>query len=107
MWTPQESLSCEPPGDFRARLGEIPKQFAEMMVDLRPSPASSYSADYEAGNICAKFYDAPAVPEDDQWKRSAWSLTNPMLRGWLRARGTAPQGLHFRSILDRPGYCGC
>jgi 5-methylcytosine-specific restriction enzyme A len=31
---------------------------------LQPSSASNYSADYQAGNILAKFYDASNVPAD-------------------------------------------
>jgi 5-methylcytosine-specific restriction protein A len=51
--------------DFRARIGEIPKEFPEKVIDLRTPSGSSYASDYEAGNICAKFYDAAAVPDDE------------------------------------------
>jgi len=47
-------------------LGELPKEFPEKAIDLRTSSGSSYASDYEAGNICAKFYDGAAVPGDEQ-----------------------------------------
>jgi 5-methylcytosine-specific restriction protein A len=50
--------------DFRSRLSGIPTGFGALEIDLRPSSASNYSADYEAGNIVAKFYDAADLPPD-------------------------------------------
>jgi 5-methylcytosine-specific restriction enzyme A len=50
--------------DFRSRLTDIPKTFGSLEIDLRPSSPSNYSADYEAGNIIAKFYDAADLPVD-------------------------------------------
>jgi 5-methylcytosine-specific restriction protein A len=43
--------------DFRAQLGGLAAGFPSVEIDLRPSSASNLSSFYEAGNICAKFYD--------------------------------------------------
>lgn len=50
--------------DYRSRLGDHSDQFPEATIDLRPSSASNYSADYEAGNIIAKRYEAGAIPDE-------------------------------------------
>jgi 5-methylcytosine-specific restriction protein A len=51
--------------DFRSRLTAIPARFDVLEIDLRPSSPSNYSADYEAGNIIAKFYDPTDMPAED------------------------------------------
>ena len=53
--------------DFRARLGRLPKRFSPTAIDLRPSSAANNSAFYEAGNICAVFYDATDLPNEEQF----------------------------------------
>jgi 5-methylcytosine-specific restriction protein A len=50
--------------DFRSRLAQIPPRFGALEIDLRPSSPSNYSADYEAGNILATFYDSAGLPPD-------------------------------------------
>ncbi len=50
--------------DFRSKLGEIPGKFRALQIDLRPSSPSNYSADYEAGNIIATFYDRANMPTE-------------------------------------------
>jgi 5-methylcytosine-specific restriction protein A len=50
--------------DFRSRLGEIPAAFSAGQIDLRPSSQSNYSADYEVGNIVAKFYELTTLATD-------------------------------------------
>jgi 5-methylcytosine-specific restriction protein A len=50
--------------DFRTRLGKDTGPFTNDAIDLRPASSASYSADYEAGNIVAKFYSADNVPDE-------------------------------------------
>lgn len=50
--------------DFRARVGTVPAAFSVVEIDLKPASPNSYAADYEAGNICAKFYSTDAIPDD-------------------------------------------
>jgi 5-methylcytosine-specific restriction enzyme A len=50
--------------DFRSRLGEIPLARPALQIDLRPSSQSNYSADYEAGNVLAKFYESATLVTD-------------------------------------------
>ena len=54
--------------DFRTRLGSDTGPFTKDPIDLRPSSSTSYSADYEAGNIVAKFYDASTLPDEEVLK---------------------------------------
>lgn len=61
---PKEVLKIRA-GDFRAQLGSIAKRFPEVEIDLAVSTPSELAAFYEAGNICAVYYDAAAVPNDD------------------------------------------
>jgi 5-methylcytosine-specific restriction enzyme A len=51
--------------DYRAQLGNLADEFAVATIDLRPSAASNDSAYYEAGNICAKIYEAGKLPTDE------------------------------------------
>ena len=51
--------------DYRAQIGGLPSGFTETEIDLRPSSSSNLSAYYEAGNICAKFYDPKALPSEE------------------------------------------
>ena len=48
--------------DYRARLGSLPKSFEPSKISLNV-PSNSLGAFYEAGNICAAFYSAEALPE--------------------------------------------
>jgi 5-methylcytosine-specific restriction protein A len=48
--------------DYRARLGSLPKSFQLSEISLNV-PSNSLGAFYEAGNICAAFYSAEALPE--------------------------------------------
>jgi 5-methylcytosine-specific restriction enzyme A len=50
--------------DFRTRLGKDTGPFTNDPIDLRPASSASYSADYEASNIVAKFYLADNVPDE-------------------------------------------
>ena len=50
--------------DFRTRLGSDTRPFTTDAIDLRRSSSTNYSADYEAGNIVAKFYAAASVPDE-------------------------------------------
>jgi len=52
--------------DFLSQIGGLPPDFPEKEMDLRPSTSSNLSAYYEAGNICAKFYDASCIPSEDE-----------------------------------------
>jgi 5-methylcytosine-specific restriction protein A len=52
--------------DFRAQIGTLPKGLDETEIDLRPSSASNDAAFYEAGNICARFYDIDRLPSETQ-----------------------------------------
>ena len=48
--------------DYRARLGLLPKSFELSEISLKV-PSNSLGAFYKAGNICAAFYSAEALPE--------------------------------------------
>jgi 5-methylcytosine-specific restriction protein A len=50
--------------DYRSRLGKDIGSFTSDDLDLRPSSSANYSADYEAGNIVAKFYPADSIPDE-------------------------------------------
>src|SRR5437868_2504464 len=50
--------------DFRTRLGKDTGPFSDEAINLRPASSASYSADYEAGNIVARFYSAGNVPDE-------------------------------------------
>jgi 5-methylcytosine-specific restriction protein A len=47
-------------------LGTLVAAFPEVEIDLRPSSPQNDSAFYEAGNICAKFYAADALPSAEE-----------------------------------------
>lgn len=63
--------------DFRSRLPNIPDQFSASQIDLRPSAQSSYAADYETGNILAKFYDPSDMPADTILAQDLQSCSSP------------------------------
>lgn len=50
--------------NFRALLGDRIKRFPQLTIDLAPGSPANDTAFYEAGNICAKFYPANAVPDE-------------------------------------------
>ena len=54
--------------DFRTRLGRDTGPFTTDAIDLRPSSSANYSADYEVGNIVAKFYASASVPDEQVLK---------------------------------------
>ncbi|MBH0177824.1 MAG: DUF3578 domain-containing protein [Nitrospira sp.] len=49
--------------DYRAQIGPLPAKFPETEIDLRSGP-SNLASFYEAGNICARFYPAEALPSE-------------------------------------------
>lgn len=51
--------------DYRAQIGGLPAGFTEVDIDLRPSSSANLSAYYQAGNICAKYYDAKNIPSEE------------------------------------------
>jgi 5-methylcytosine-specific restriction enzyme A len=51
--------------NFRAMLGEEIREFPGGGIDLAPADPSNDTAFYEAGNICAKFYAAGRIPEEE------------------------------------------
>lgn len=51
-------------GHFRAILGKEANQYSEFEIDLRPDSKDNETAFYEAGNICAKFYERGSIPND-------------------------------------------
>jgi 5-methylcytosine-specific restriction enzyme A len=63
--------------DFRSRPPNIPDQFSASQIDLRPSAQSNYAADYEAGNILAKFYDPSDMPADSILAQDLQSCSSP------------------------------
>lgn len=52
--------------DFRAQIGNITGSFPDKEINLIPSSKNSFSAYYEAGNICAKYYDVKAIPLEQE-----------------------------------------
>jgi 5-methylcytosine-specific restriction protein A len=50
--------------NFRALLGGQIDRFPELTIDLAPSSPSNDTAFYEAGNICAIYYQADALPAE-------------------------------------------
>lgn len=57
--------------DFRARIGDIPKNFSEINIVLRTkdSTKKNLAKDYEAGNIIAKFYSSDNIPSDSVFEQ--------------------------------------
>lgn len=51
--------------DFRSRLGSMANNFPEIKIDLASTSKGNLSADYEAGNIVAKYYPVDNLPEED------------------------------------------
>ena len=51
--------------DFIARLGGIDSNYIQGPIELKASQASSLGAYYEAGSICAKFYEVDNIPNDE------------------------------------------
>jgi 5-methylcytosine-specific restriction protein A len=50
--------------DYRSRLGTSTNGFSDIQIDLAPASRGSLSADYEAGNIVAKYYAAEDLPDE-------------------------------------------
>jgi hypothetical protein len=65
--TNKKVLLKETANYFRKEILEIPKNFKELEIDLRPNKLRSHllSDKYEAGNIIAKFYDSSNLPSDE------------------------------------------
>jgi 5-methylcytosine-specific restriction protein A len=61
---PKKALKTKA-ADYRAQIGGLPPGFPDASIDLRPSASSKLSAFYEAGNICAKFYDTNNLPSEE------------------------------------------
>ena len=52
--------------DFRARIGQIPKNFSEIDIILsNENSRKNLARDYEAGNIIAKFYSSSNLPSNN------------------------------------------
>jgi 5-methylcytosine-specific restriction protein A len=84
--------------DYRTRMGKDILPFSSEDIDLRPSAPTNYSADYEAGNIVAKFYAAESIPDEKSLcSRHAQAVRNSGLLSWRRQRnraGGARQRVH-------------
>ena len=52
--------------DFRTQIKGLTDNFREVTIDLRPSAANNLTSFYEAGNICAKFYEADSIPANEE-----------------------------------------
>lgn len=50
---------------YRSQLYPIPSRFSLQSIDLATTSRSTRSAFYEAGNVCAVYYDRNNVPADD------------------------------------------
>jgi len=90
--------------NFRALLGGQLFRFPELEIDLAASSASSDTAFYEAGNICAKFYPATDLPPEDQliadlramlqlYEALVGEVTN--LEAGTTDEGDEPAGMHY------------
>ncbi len=51
--------------DYRAQVHGLTNNFSEQEIDLHASGSTNLSSYYEAGNICAKFYSAQALPSEN------------------------------------------
>lgn len=60
--------------DYRSRLGGTSERFPEASIDLKPSSKQNYSADYEAGNVVAKYYDAAALPSEQNLRDDLFGM---------------------------------
>ncbi|HYG41484.1 MAG TPA: DUF3578 domain-containing protein, partial [Bordetella sp.] len=90
--------------NFRAMLGGQLSGFPALEIDLAASSASSDTAFYEAGNICAKFYSAMRLPREDQlvadlhamlqlYAALVGEVTN--LEAGTIQEGDEPPGMHY------------
>jgi len=52
--------------DFRTQIKGLTDNFREVAIELRPSAVSNLTSFYEAGNICAKFYDVGSLPANEE-----------------------------------------
>jgi 5-methylcytosine-specific restriction enzyme A len=52
--------------NYRAMLGNQVSRFPELSIDLAPASPSNDTAFYEAGNICAIYYRADSVPDEER-----------------------------------------
>ncbi|GJL58114.1 MAG: hypothetical protein NPIRA03_09710 [Nitrospirales bacterium] len=55
--------------DFRGQLEVIPEKFSENEINLEVKNKSDLASYYEDGNICARFYPADSLPNDEQFIR--------------------------------------
>jgi len=60
--------------DYRSRLGNSHQPFIDKALDLRPTSSTNFSADYEAGNIVAKFYPSDSIPDDHSLKEDVRAM---------------------------------
>lgn len=51
--------------NFRALLGDQVKRFPLLTIDLAPDSPTNDTAFYEAGNICAIYYPAKSIPDEE------------------------------------------
>lgn len=90
--------------NFRAQLGDQIKFFPAHTISLAPSAPTNATAFYEAGNICAVYYEAGSLPSDAK----ITSDLQAMIRVYealvvgqagsdvaLDAEGDAPSDLHI------------
>jgi 5-methylcytosine-specific restriction enzyme A len=52
--------------NFRALLGGQTDRFPEVTIDVAPASISNETAFYEAGNVCAAYYPASAIPAEER-----------------------------------------
>ncbi len=62
---PKEALKIKA-ADYRTQIGGQSPRFSSVSINLHPSSPSNLSAFYEAGNICAKFYDTNNLPSEEE-----------------------------------------
>jgi 5-methylcytosine-specific restriction protein A len=60
--------------DYRSRLGNTAKAFQDIEIDLASMSRASLSADYEAGNIVAKYYAADSLPDEQSLQADLFQL---------------------------------
>jgi 5-methylcytosine-specific restriction enzyme A len=92
-------------GNFRALLGGQIDRFPEVVIDLTPASPSNDTAFYEAGNICAAYYSADALPDEDRLVddlKAMVALYEALITGETRSDSSlvddeddAPSGLDY------------
>jgi 5-methylcytosine-specific restriction enzyme A len=60
--------------NFRAVLGSQVTTFPELVIDLSPSSSNNDTSFYEAGNICAFYYDVDSIPAEEKLQKDLVSI---------------------------------